>query len=338
MPSIKDLAAQSAQPDTDQSQPPGRTQHGADPAPPGPEDSPTHDPAESAPPPGENAEEGAAPPTTDDQDRYVIGERDFSHYGLDQDDLEYLRRGWQRQADYTKKTQRLADERRELEAARQKAAQYDSIQELLGRTPEALEALARAAAGRPANGSTSFSNGAQSGNGTENLPPNWAEMDQAQQFRTLRDSIASSVTRDLGSVLSEQIGSILDQRLGPIEQDTRTTREARDLVARYPELQGKSQDDPIWQEVIQIRDQYAERGVPLSLTQAYREHMADHWREQALEHTRAQNSRRTTAASISRPGRAPEGQEELPFESGLDQRKQWARIKDYTLNRLHNAT
>lgn len=202
-------------------------------------------------PSGEPQEQKETPQPEDD--RLIIGGVDLTGVPLTEEQIEALEKAALRQQDYTKKTQKIAEEKRALELKAKKAEIAEKLEEYFDKDPEALRILsARMMGDRGQNGHAPQIQ-------TSDLPDNWEELTPAQQTNWFIQKSASLVA----SQISPELQAIRRE----LDSQKRLSADESAFYDAHPEAAELDENDPL----VELTDKLYDPDKGVSLVDAYEE-------------------------------------------------------------------
>lgn len=237
----------------------------------------------SATPP--NPTESSHPPSESPSSpqKVIVGGVDLTDFNLPEATIKALESAALRQADYTRKTRALAEQREHLAELERKAAASDQLEAYLQANPEVKSLILDYERNRVSGKAKANGNG---------LPEDFAEMSPEAQARAVANLTKSLVMEEIKPRFAE-----IDQKLSKPEMEA---KERDELAESYPEVMDLPPDHPI----IKACDRLLDRSPDMTLKEAYEtvtEAMAG-VKEAATQAATKDIQSRKAASGIARPG------------------------------------
>lgn len=236
-------------------------------------------------------------------EKVIVGDLDLSSYNLPPDAVERLKKGFLREADYTRKTQKLAEERQTLE---QEALQARQLREFFIQNPD-IEQTLRLEIQKKQNGQ----------NGTH-VPENFDELSPREQF----EHIANFAARKAAQIIEPRIKSVESK----LEREEREDKEYQELIREYPEAVKFGKDHEITVKV----DQLLRENPRLTMLDAYEKVIAKRLQGEAEEGRRMATATRRSAASVEKPARGTNAEPSVDVRKARNNDEAWRwAFEDY---------
>lgn len=247
------------------------------------------------------------------EDRLVIGGVDLTGIPLTEDQIDALEKAALRQQDYTKKTQKLAEEKRALESKAKKAEVAERLEAYFEKDPEALKILSARMMGDRTVSTQGPSN---------DLPDNWEDMSPAQQTNWFLQKSAGLV--------SSQIAPELQAIRNELNAQKKLSSDESALYEAHPEVKDLEESDPL----VELTDKlYApEKGV--SLVDAYEEAARLLGRQTEKIERTTTNAKKRAAASLAKPANSSNVDVAPDSKAFKRDTEYYDAVKAWTLNQM----
>jgi len=271
--------------------------------------------SEEKPPETETPETAPSPEPA--EDRLIIGGVDLTGVQLSEEQVEALEKAALRQQDYTKKTQKIAEQKRDLDLRAKKADIAEKLEAYFEKDPEALRILSARMMGDRQNG-----NGTIPSIQTNDLPDNWEELTPSQQTNWFIQKSASLVA----SQISPELQAIRRE----LDAQKKLSADETAFYEAHPEAAELDESDPL----VELTDKLYAPDKGVSLVDAYEEAARLLGRQTEKIEEKVIASKKRAAASLAKPANSSNDDGAPDPKSFKKDTDYYDAVKNWSLNQM----